>query len=166
MLVAAHASACGPKSREQRYSSPVSMPNTVPGPTHFGPFWSETRQRWLHDAITRGTNTGTWCLLLLSHVSPHKRGARFFTPYHPACFAQLSSEAEAVSRFGPLSKEADESAGRTEHGGEREGDGEEDVLVGYVGVEAAVVDHEQDRGHRYPRHEGGSDAQRVQGPHL
>ena len=40
-----------------------------------------------------------------------------------------------------LSKEADEGAGRAEHEGDREGDGEEDVLVGDVGVDAAVVSH-------------------------
>src|SRR5918994_5510503 len=64
------------------------------------------------------------------------------------------------------SKDTYQGAGRAEHEGEREGDGEEDVLVGDVGVDAAVVEHEQGRGHRYPGHEDGRDAQRVQGPHL
>jgi hypothetical protein len=40
-----------------------------------------------------------------------------------------------------LSKEADEGAGRAEHEGYREGDGEEDVLVGDIGVDPAVVSH-------------------------
>ena len=40
-----------------------------------------------------------------------------------------------------LSEEADEDAGCAEHEGDREGDGEEDVLVGDVRVDAAVVDH-------------------------
>ena len=35
-----------------------------------------------------------------------------------------------------LSKETDQGAGGAEHEGEREGDSEEDVLVGDVGVEA------------------------------
>ena len=63
-------------------------------------------------------------------------------------------------------EQSHQPARKAEHKGEREGDGEEDVLVGNVGVEATIVDHEQDRGHRYPGHEDGRDAQRVQGPHL
>src|ERR687898_887470 len=61
------------------------------------------------------------------------------------------------------SKDTYQGAGRAEHEGEREGDGEEDVLIGDVGVDPAVVEHEQGRGHRYSRHENGRDTQRFQG---
>src|SRR5215211_6518348 len=63
-------------------------------------------------------------------------------------------------------EEADEGAGLAEHEGDREGDGEEYVLVGDVGVDAAVVDHEQRREYRYTRHQDGRDAEGVERAQL
>src|ERR687890_558353 len=46
---------------------------------------------------------------------------------------------------------------------EREGNGEEDVLVRGVRIEAFVVEHQEDRGNGYPGHQDGRYAHGVEG---
>src|SRR5215211_70200 len=55
-----------------------------------------------------------------------------------------------------------EGAGGAKEEGEREGDGEEDVLVGGIGVEALVVEHQERRGDGYPGHQDGRHAHGVE----
>src|ERR687898_864125 len=61
---------------------------------------------------------------------------------------------------------ARQGAGSTQRKGNREGYGEEDVLVRDVRVDAAVVDHQRHRGYRYAPHQGAGDAEGVKDAHL
>src|SRR5215210_213029 len=55
-----------------------------------------------------------------------------------------------------------ESAGRAHQEGEREGNGEEDVLVRGIGVETLVVEHQEGRREGYPGHQYGGHAHGVE----